>query len=117
MLVGPRGATFEDVHRIGTQRYEIGRSSRSLPDGGSSPAWRQLRDGYASGLLLAGVRPDTVFSALGLASGDVLAEVNGRSIATPDAALAAYAALQTADHFSLVIERGGRRVRLDYVIR
>ena len=114
--------TCEDVRKIGARSYEVRRATidRFL-QGGVAPPWPrivpQTREGQPNGLLLAGVGRDSVFAALGLASGDVLLEVNGRAIATPDAALAAYTALRTADHFSLVIEREGRRIRLDYVIR
>ena len=52
-----------------------------------------------------------------LEDGDVLLEVNGASIATPDAALAAYAKLRTASHVWLAIERNGQRTRMDYDIR
>jgi general secretion pathway protein C len=121
-MPGPREATFEGVRKLGSHRYEVRRAALDrFLQGGVTPPWPrivpQMRDGQGSGLLLAGVRSDSAFAALGLASGDVLVEVNGRAIATPDAALAAYAALKTADHFALVVERSGRRVRLDYVIR
>lgn len=121
-LPGPREATFDGVRKIGTQRYEVRRAAlERFLQGGVTPPWPrivpQMREGQGSGLLLAGVRPDSAFAALGLASGDLLLAVNDRAISTPDAALAAYAAMKTADHVWLVIERGGRRVRLDYVIR
>ena len=77
----------------------------------------QLRDGQPAGFRLAGVGDEGPFAALGLASGDVLLEVNGRPITSPDTAFAAYAALRTASHVWLVIERGGQRQRMDYAIR
>ena len=112
--------TCEDIRKIGARSYEVRRAAidRFLQGGVAPPvaAHRAARRGKVkpNGLLLAGVRRDSAFAALGLASGDVLLEVNGRAIATPDAALAAYAALRTADHFSLLIEREGRRIRIDW---
>jgi type II secretory pathway component PulC len=69
------------------------------------------------GLRLSGVGAAGPFAALGLRDGDLLLEVSGRSIATPDAALAAYGALRTADRVWLVVERAGERIRTDYVVR
>ena len=111
----------DGVRKTGARSYEI---KRGVLDyflaGGLTPPWPrvvpQARDGEPVGLRLFGVR-DGPFSALGLSDGDLLLEVNGRSIATPDAALAAFAALRTASHVSLAILREGRRVRIDYVVR
>jgi hypothetical protein len=55
----------------------------------------------------AGSGRDGPFAAIGLRDGDLLLEVNGRSIATPDAAMAAFAALRTASHVWLAIVRAG----------
>jgi general secretion pathway protein C len=76
----------------------------------------QLRDGKPIGFRLFGVRSDGPFAAIGLENGDLLLEVNGAPIATPDAALAAYSKLRTADHVWLGVERARRRIRIDYEI-
>ena len=77
----------------------------------------QLRDGKPIGFRLSGIRSDGPFAAIGLENGDILLEVNGMPIETPDAALAAYAKLRTASHVWLAIERDRRRIRMDYDIR
>ena len=69
------------------------------------------------GFRVFGIAANSPFAALGLASGDVLLQVNGRSIATPAAALAAVTSLRTANHVSLSIARGDRLIRLDYDVR
>jgi len=114
-------ALGDGVRKTGAHSYEI---KRGVLDhflaGGMAPPWPrvvpQARDGEPVGLRLFGVR-DGPFSAIGLSDGDLLVEVNGRSIVTPDTALAAFAALRTASHVWLTIVRDGRRVRLDYVVR
>ena len=63
------------------------------------------------------MRADGPFAALGLVGGDILLEANGQSLASPDAARVAVAALRTAAHVDLLIERAGRRLHLDYFIR
>jgi membrane-associated protease RseP (regulator of RpoE activity) len=120
---GPgRSSMTDGVTRTGPHRYEIERAAVDrLLHGGITPPWPrvvpQTRDGAPVGFRLFGVRDDSPFHAIGLANGDTLIEVNGRSITTPDSALAAYGALRAADQVSLVLERDGRRVRMDYLIR
>jgi general secretion pathway protein C len=119
----PASATIADgVRRTGLHRYEIQRAVvERLLQGGIAPPWPrvvpQTRDGAPAGFRLFGVRDDSPFHAIGLANGDTLIEVNGRAITTPDSALAAYGTLRAADHISLLIERDGRRIRMDYAIR
>jgi len=108
------------IDKLGGHRYLIPRATLDrFVAGGATPPWPrvvpQLRDGKPIGFALHGVRGP--FAAIGLEDGDVLLEVNGASIATPDAALAAYAKLRTAGHVWLAIERNGQRTRIDYDIR
>ena len=110
------------ISRIGAHSYEVRRTvlDQFLAAGITAPLPRvipQARDGQPIGLRLSGVGRDGPFAALGLASGDLLLEVNGRAIATPESAFAAYATLRTADRVWLAIERGGERIRMDYAIR
>jgi len=118
----PADESFEGVRKIGPHSYEVRRAAvdRFL-GGGLTPPWPrvvpQTRDGEPVGFLLTGVRGNGPFAALGLADGDLLRSVNGQSLATPEVALAALSALRTASEFSLRIERAGRIVRFDYVIR
>jgi general secretion pathway protein C len=110
------------VRNTGPRSYEVRRAALDqFLAGGMTPPWPrvvpQARDGEPVGLRLFGIGRDGPFAAIGLRDGDLLREVNGKSIATPDAALAAYATLRTAGHVWLVIERDGQRIRLDYVIR
>jgi hypothetical protein len=63
-------------------------------------------------------RSDGAFAALGLRSGDLAMRVNDAwPLSEPDHTLAAYTALRSADHIWLLIERGGRPIRIDYWIR
>jgi general secretion pathway protein C len=110
------------VRKTGAHSYEVQRAAleQVLAGGAARPFPRvvpQMRDGEAIGLRLFGIRRDGPFGVIGLSDGDLLLEVNGRSIASPDSALAAYAALRSASHVSLLLERGGQRLRMDYVVR
>jgi general secretion pathway protein C len=118
---GPMSTFAEAVTKTGGQSYEVQRSALEQLLAGGLSSWPRvvpdLKDGEPGGLRLVGIRTDSPFAAIGLADGDRLLEVNGRSMLTPDAALAAYASLRTTSHVWLMIERGGHRVRMDYVIR
>jgi len=127
---GPAGFTsdrapdwiVEGIRQIGMRRYEIRRTAIDrLLQGGLVPPWPRLvpesRDGQPIGFRLFGIGGDSPVAAIGLTGGDLVLQLNGRSLATPEEALAAYTALRRADHFWLLIERDGRLLRLDYDLR
>jgi general secretion pathway protein C len=70
-----------------------------------------------STLRLSGIRPDTLFGVLGLRNDDRLATINGFELSTPEKALEALARLRTADHLTVVVERGGKTMTIDYNIK
>ena len=118
----PAKATFDGIRQTAANRFEVRRDVlEQFLAGGITPGWPrvvpQARDGEPVGFRVFGIAANSPFAALGLASGDVLLQVNGRSIATPAAALAAVTSLRTANHVSLSIARGDRLIRLDYDIR
>jgi general secretion pathway protein C len=120
--LAPPDAFGDGVRKTGAHSYEIRRAALAqFLAGGMTPRWPRVvpetRDGEPVGFRLSGVDRDGPFAAIGLGNGDLLLEVNGRSIATPDAALAAFSTLRTASHVWLVIEHDGRRIRVDYSIR
>jgi general secretion pathway protein C len=113
----PNGIRQTGAHAYEVQRVVIDR----LLSGGMTPPWPRIvpesRNDALAGFRVFGIRPDSPFAALGLSNGDLLLAVNGRSIATAEAAMAAFAPLRAASHVWLEVERDGRRVRLDYAIR
>jgi general secretion pathway protein C len=117
----PAAPTVEGVTRIGEHRYEVRRAVIDrFQSGGlmSSPrVIPEVRDGHPVGFRLFGIRPDSPYAAIGVVNGDLLLSVNGFPLATPDDALEAYSKLRVANHVSLVVERDGQRVPIDYDIR
>jgi len=118
----PSEALRGGVSKTGPHSYEIRRATlEGLLAGGITPPLPrivpQTRDGEPVGLRLFGIGSDGPLAMIGLMNGDLLVEVNGRPLTSPDAALNAYAALRTASHVWLVVERAGQRIRTDYVIR
>jgi general secretion pathway protein C len=76
----------------------------------------QSKDGRMVGVQLFGIRRDSMLHALGLQNGDALLAINGLEIATPDAALEAYARLRSASNLSVSLERRGQPMTVDYAI-
>lgn len=86
----------------------LARSARLVPE---------VRDGAPAGWRLHRVAPDGPFARIGLRDGDLVVAVNGLDLASAPQALDAFVKLRSASHVSLAIERRGRRLTKEYVIR
>ncbi|MEZ4382486.1 MAG: hypothetical protein R3A79_14210 [Nannocystaceae bacterium] len=64
-----------------------------------------LRDGETYGFKLYGIRRGSLPKLLGLKNGDALTTVNGRSLASMDDAMTAYAELRDETELNLTVER------------
>jgi hypothetical protein len=118
----PADPSFDGVKKVGEGRYEVRRAfiDHALI-GGVVPPWPRVvpgaRRGDLVGLMVAGIQGGTPVAAIGLEDGDLLLQANGLSLATLDGALRAVTALRTADHIRVAIERHGRSIRIDYLVR
>lgn len=74
-------------------------------------------DGEADGLRLVGVRSGSLYSDLGIQSGDVLQSVDGTAISSQREALEMLEAMGQQDRVTIEIERRGQRQELQYNIR
>ncbi|NJL59255.1 MAG: PDZ domain-containing protein [Desulfobacteraceae bacterium] len=73
-------------------------------------------DGKPDGLTVTGVRPDSIFTKLGLQSGDIITGVDGREIQSVDDALRLYQSLKSSSNVSVQIKRRGEQKSMDYSI-
>lgn len=73
-------------------------------------------NGKADGLRLTGIRSGSIFSRMGLRSGDVLVGVDGDPIQSVDDALKFYKSLKSASNVKLKVKRGGREKTIDYQV-
>ncbi|PID73596.1 MAG: hypothetical protein CSB33_02995 [Desulfobacterales bacterium] len=73
-------------------------------------------NGEADGLTLSRVRRDSIFTKLGLRSGDIITGVDGEDIRSVDDALKFYNNLKSAASLSLQIKRRGREEIIEYNI-
>ena len=86
---------------------ELMRQARIMP---------YFNNGQPDGLRLSGVRPGSLFTDIGLRSGDIITGVNGEQIQSVDDALRFYTSLREADNVSVQLRRGGAERTIEYQI-
>ena len=69
-----------------------------------------------AGFLVSNIKPNSLFSKLGLRNGDVIKGINGETITTPDQAIELYESLMEGGEIDLEIKRGRRSQNLRYEI-
>lgn len=77
----------------------------------------EQENGKTVGIRMFGVRPDTLLGVIGMENGDRLQSINGFEIANPEKALEAYARLRTAERLTIVLNRRGQQMNMDYNIK
>lgn len=119
-----RGSEFaKGVHKKGPYEYQIDRNmlEENLQDltklGMQARIVPNYEAGQYSGFRLVGVRPDSLYKAIGLQSGDMISRVNGQNIDTPNRAIQLFEELRTSSNINLDIERRGKKITLNYQIK
>jgi len=75
------------------------------------------KDGQPDGLAISRIKAGSFFSKLGLRDGDVVQEVNGSGIKSPDDILSLYQQLKSGSEVGLQIDRRGRQETINYKFR
>lgn len=75
------------------------------------------KDNSYQGFKLVGVRPGSLYRAIGIRSGDVITAVNGNKIDSPNKALELFEQLKSSSNISVEIERRGQPKTLGYNIQ
>lgn len=76
-----------------------------------------FKDGVAQGFKLFSIRPDSIYTKIGVQNGDVLKRINGYDLNSPEKALEIYSKLKEASRIDIEIERNGTAVRKTYNVR
>ncbi len=79
----------------------LGRSARVIPN-------YDREMGTYAGFKLVGVRPDSLYRAIGIRSGDIVLQVNGQELSTPAKALGIWDSLAGATQVKLALMRQGQ---------
>ncbi len=76
-----------------------------------------FKDGVAQGFKLFSIRPDSIYSKIGIQNGDVIKRINGYDLNSPEKALEIYSKLKEASRIDIEVERNGSTVRKTYNVR
>lgn len=71
----------------------------------------------ATGIKIAKVPKDSILGVLGIEEGDRLMKAGGIELTSPEKIMELYARLRTYERLSIVVERKGKPMTMDYVIR
>jgi general secretion pathway protein C len=113
---------FQEEGGGGSQQVNLSRSEVESAMDNVNSLMRQarirphFRNGKPDGLTLSRVRRDSIFTRLGLRSGDIITGVDGQPIQSVDDALKFYNSLKSASNLNLQIRRRGQTQTLQYAI-
>ncbi len=88
---------------------KLGREARVIPN-------YDKDSGTYKGFKLIGVRPNSLYRAIGIRSGDVIKQINGEELNSPGKALELFTKLQTSNAITLDIDRRGKSQTMNYTI-
>ncbi|GHG97097.1 hypothetical protein [Comamonas sp. JC664] len=118
----PRSADC-GIREVGEHAYEIPlqRFTEALEQMGDPQTHVRIvpafRDGKAYGFKLFSLKPGALYAQLGFQSGDVVRNINGIALHTPEQTLQAYDALRGQRRFEVDVERGGHVIRKVYDVK
>lgn len=76
-----------------------------------------FKDGVAQGFKLFSIRPDSIYSKIGIQNGDVIKRINGFDLNSPEKALEIYSKLKESSRIDIEVERNGASVRKTYQVK
>ncbi|WP_164015094.1 type II secretion system protein GspC [Pyxidicoccus trucidator] len=76
-----------------------------------------FKDGQAVGFKLFSIRPDSIYSKIGVQNGDVIRRINGFDLNSPEKALEVYSKMKDASRIEIEIERNGAPIKKSYNVR
>ena len=76
-----------------------------------------FKDGVATGFKLFSIRPDSIYTKIGIQNGDVIKRINGLDMNSPEKALEIYSKLKDSARIDIEVERNGAAVRKTYNVR
>jgi general secretion pathway protein C len=86
---------------------QLGMQARVIPN---------YRNGKYEGFKLVGVRPGSLYRAIGIRSGDIVRSINGKAINSPNKAMELFSEFKNANSLSMEVERRGQIETLQYAI-
>jgi len=127
-VVAPSGSApgkeyGKGVRKVSANAYEIPQNELNEAFENLSEISTQARmvpafeDGKPIGFRVFSVRPNSVFSKIGLENGDIIMRVNGYDLNSPEKVLEMYPKLKTGQEFTIDMKRGGSPMTLNYSVK
>jgi general secretion pathway protein C len=119
----PSVALGQGVKQLSENDYEIPRAEIDKTLANLNDVAMQARivpafkDGVAQGFKLFSIRPDSIYSKIGIQNGDVIKRINGFDLNSPEKALEIYSKLKESTRIDIEVERNGASVRKTYNVR
>jgi len=111
------GESSGQSQRIALERKEIEEAVNDVNNLMKQAKIRpHFKDGQPDGLTLSRIQRDSIFTKLGLRSGDVITGVDGQKIQSVDDALRFYNSLKSGSNVSVEIKRRGKTEQIEYNI-
>lgn len=120
---GPAVAMGTGIKKLGDNDYEIPRAEIDKTLSNLNDVAMQARivpafkDGVAQGFKLFSIRPDSIYSKIGIQNGDVIKRINGFDLNSPEKALEIYSKLKESTRIDIEYERNGGTQRSTYNVR
>lgn len=111
------------VQQVSENRYSVPRAAIEQQMSNPEALARQARimpnykDGESAGLRLVGVSPNSVYSQLGIRSGDVIHSVNGVPLDNQRKAMEMLDKMRSESRVTIEVERRGKKEKIEYDIR
>jgi general secretion pathway protein C len=116
----PAGAWGAGIKALDGNNFEVPRSEVDRAINNLNDIAMQARlvpafkDGAAEGFKLFSIRPDSLYSKIGIQNGDVITRINGLDMNDPAKALEVYTKLKDAPRIDVDIDRNGSTMRMTY---
>ncbi|MBW2057665.1 MAG: hypothetical protein JRH07_03495 [Deltaproteobacteria bacterium] len=111
------------IRRVGANRWSVSREAIESAKANMSELMTQIRiipnftEGRPDGFKLLSIKRGSLFDRLGLRNGDVIREINGVFLDSPQKAIEIYGELESGRTISVGISRGGREQILNYDLK
>ncbi|MBI5547934.1 MAG: general secretion pathway protein GspC [Deltaproteobacteria bacterium] len=119
----PASGVGQGIKETGADSYEIPREEINKALGNLNDIAMQARivpafkDGVATGFKLFSIRPDSLYTKIGIQNGDIIRRINGFEINSPDKALEVYTKLKESNRIEIEVDRNGSPVRKTYNVK
>ncbi|MFP2927630.1 type II secretion system protein GspC [Pyxidicoccus sp. 3LG] len=119
----PPGNNASGIRAVTDNEYEVPRAEIDKTLNNLNDVAMQARivpafkDGQAVGFKLFSIRPDSIYSKIGVQNGDVIRRINGFDLNSPEKALEVYSKMKDASRIEIEIERNGAPIKKSYNVR